>query len=205
MNEQSEMAAQSAMPEPLLEPKPANIQPGSSGGKAAVGALVLFAFSGIAVGLLPMPGFWQSQGPAPTPPGIEQNAQRAVGPSLIRPVLATELQQAIDGMLISDGDKTRLREEMASGKTRAGWLTVSDSDAEDGDQVTILSGGVSQTVRLFHKPTTVAIPYASGVPAIVTGNVDGDGKGITVAVHMGATTFALAPMQVGTSVRVPTP
>jgi hypothetical protein len=60
-------------------------------------------------------------------------------------------------------------------------------------------------VRLFHKPTTVAIPYASGVPAIVTGTVDGDGKGITVAVHMGVGIFRLGQMHVGTSVQVPTP
>ena len=102
---QSEMVAESAIlqPEPLLEPKPllgpkpANIQRELSYGKTVVGAFVLFALSGIAVGLLPMSGFWQSRGSAPPPPGIEQNAQRAVGPSLFRPVLATELQQAIGG------------------------------------------------------------------------------------------------------------
>src|SRR5262245_33145514 len=179
---QSEMAAESAIlqPEPLLEPqplagpKPANIQHELSYGKTVVSTLVLFALGGIAVGLLPMSGFWQTRGSALPPSAIEQNAQQAVGPSLFRPVLATELQQAIDGMPISDRDKTRLGAEVASGRTRVGWLTVSDSHAEDGDQVTIFSGGVSQTVRLFHKPTTVAIPYATGVPAIVTGIVDGD-------------------------------
>jgi hypothetical protein len=42
------------------------------------------------------------------------------------------------------------------------------------------------------------------VAAVVTGKIDGGG-GITVAVHVGASTFRLAPMQVGTSVQVPTP
>jgi hypothetical protein len=134
------MVAESAIlqPEPLLEP---NSQGGLSYGKTAVGILALFALSGIAVGLLPMSGFVQSRGSSPIPPGIEQSAQRAVGPSLFRPVLDTELRPAIDGMLISDRDKTRLAAEVASGETQVGWFTVSDSDVEDGDQVTISVGG----------------------------------------------------------------
>ena len=153
-----------------------------------------------------MPGFGPSQSTAPVPVAIEQAlTQPDFGPSLMRPVLAGEVQQAIDAMLISDGEKAHLRTELASGRTRIGWLSVSDSEAEDGDWVTVSAVGLSQDVRLYHKPTTLAVAYAPGTPVVVTGKIDGDGKGITVAVHVNGSTFPLAAMQIGTSVQVPAP
>jgi hypothetical protein len=179
---------------------------GSGFGKTAIAAIALLVLGGVAVGLLPMPGFGPSQSTAPVPVAIEQPlTQPDAGPGLIRPVLAGELQQAIDGMLISEGEKAHLRTDLASGKTRIGWLSVSDSEAEDGDWVTVSAVGLSQDVRLFHKPTTLAVAYTPGTPVVVTGKIDGDGKGITVAVHVNGSTYPLAPMRIGTSVQVPAP
>jgi hypothetical protein len=193
----------------MPQAEPASTRDAFSLRSSAIGAVALVVMGAIAVGLLP--GFEASQAPAPVPlaieqtaPALEQPAPQHMGPSLIQPVAATDLQKAIDGMLISNSEKARLRDETAAGKTRVGWVTVSDSVAEDGDWVIVSSAGFSQDVRLFHKPTTIAVPYTPGVPAVVTGKVDGGG-GITVAVHVGGSTFRLAPMQVGASVQVPTP
>jgi hypothetical protein len=201
-------AAAQLIPEPQLQPQP---QGGEAEtvfgfGKLAFGAIALLALGGIATGLLSFPGSQPESAPPAAPIAIhEQQAQPQFRPSLIQPVAAADVDRAVGAVLVADADKARLRGEIASGRTRIGWLTVLDSDAEDGDWVTVSSPGFSQQVRLFHAPTTIAVPYAPGMPVTVTGMVDGDGKGITVAVRVGASSFVLAPMQVGTSVQVPTP
>jgi hypothetical protein len=196
------------LPQPLPEalPEPSKSSGGFGIGKTAAGAVGLLLFAGIAVGLIPMPGFGPSQPAPPAPIAIEQTASHPSGPSLIQPIAAAaEMQKAVDSLLVTDTDKAKVRSEIASGKTRIGWITVSDSDAEDGDWVTLTGAGFAQGVQLYHRATTLAVPYAPGVPVTVTGRTDGDGKGITVAVYVGGSSFSLAPMQVGTSVQVPTP
>jgi hypothetical protein len=209
--EQPEMDMQAATraeakprPEPLQAPMPSGQQGGFGAGKMIAGVVGLLLLGGVATGLIGLPGFGPSHAPAPAPVAIEQVVPQR-GPSLIQPVAAAELQKAIDGLLMADTDKAKVRGEINSGKTRIGWITVSDSVFEDGDWVTLSSAGFEQAVRLYHKPTTIAVPYTPGVPVTVTGRVDGDGKGITVAVFVGASSFPLAPMQVGTSVQVPSP
>ena len=71
--------------------------------------------------------------------------------------------------------------------------------------MTVSAAGLSQDVRLFHKPTTLAVAYTPGTPVIVTGKIDGGGGGVTVAVHVNRSTFPLAPMRIGTSVQVSAP
>jgi hypothetical protein len=193
-------------PQPLPEPQRGHAESGFGLGKITFGAIALLALGGIATGILPFPGSQPERVPPTTPVAIEaQQPKPQLMPSLIRPVAAGEVEQAIGAILGTDADKTRLRGEIVSGRTRIGWLTVMDSDAEDGDWVTVSSAGVSQQVQLFHAPTTLAVPYAPGVPVSVTGMVDGDGRGITVAVRVGTNSFVLAPMRPGTSVQVPTP
>jgi hypothetical protein len=199
---QAEALAQQHTPEP--QPEPASSGAGFGLGKSIIGGVALLLVGAIAVGLLPVPGLGPPPQPLPVPLAIEQPVTQPIsGPSLIRPVPAAELQRAIDATQLSDSEKARLRIEVV-GKTRLGWVTVSDSVEEDGDWVIVSSGGFQQDIRLFHRPTTIAVPYTPGVPATVTGKIDGGG-GITVAVHVGASIFPLAPMQVGTSVQVPTP
>jgi hypothetical protein len=218
MNEQSSMMAmQPAVdasgaahpvpePQPLPEPQRSHAESGFGLGKTTLGAIALLALAGIATGIVSFPGSQPERMPPATPVAIEeQQPKPQLMPSLVRPVAAAEVEQAIGAILGTDADKARLRGEIASGRTRVGWLTVLDSDAEDGDWVTVSSAGFSQQVRLYHAPTTIAVPYAPGVPVTVTGMVDGDGKSITVAVRVGTNSFVLAPMQPGTSVQVPTP
>ena len=193
-------------PQPLPEPQRDQGESGFGVGKITLGAIALLALAGIATGLLSFPGSQPERMPPAPPAAIEeQQPKPQLMPSLIRPVAAGDVEQAIGAIPGTDADKARLRGEIASGRTRIGWLTVLDSDAEDGDWVTVSSAGVSQQVQLFHAPTTIAVPYAPGAPVTVTGMVDGDGKGITVAVRVGINSFVLAPMRPGTSVQVPTP
>jgi hypothetical protein len=71
-------------------------------------------------------------------------------------------------------------------RVRLAWITLWDTDAQDGDVVRIESQGYARTVTLAKAPLTFAIPVsASGVVRVV-GVHDGDGGGITVGLASGA-------------------
>ncbi len=128
---QADMLPQHA--EPLPQPEPASNPGGFGFSKGAIGTIALLVGGPMAVGLLPLQELGTSPQPMPVPQAIEQPVtQPNSGPSLIQPALAADLHRAIDGMQLSDADKARLRTEMDSGKTRLGWVTVSDSVAETG-------------------------------------------------------------------------
>ncbi|HEY8025050.1 MAG TPA: hypothetical protein VIF60_10820 [Burkholderiaceae bacterium] len=65
------------------------------------------------------------------------------------------------------------------------WITLWDTDAEDGDVVRIDSQGYSRTVVLKKQPLTFAVPVPKNGVINVTGVRDGDGGGITVGVGSG--------------------
>lgn len=80
--------------------------------------------------------------------------------------------------------------EAAQGQLRARrvrlvWITLWDTDVEDGDVVRIDSQGYSRTVRLTKKGDTFAVPIPADGLIKVTGVKDGDGGGITVGVGSG--------------------
>lgn len=125
-------------------------------------------------------------------------------PQLLRPLQLSELATAIEGMRIPESDKERLRGQVAAGEIRMAWIVLSDWDAEDGDVVLVSAAGYSQQVRLYHRPTTLAVPYKPGAPVTLTGVVDGDNAGITPAVHMGDASLPLK-LRLGQTVQVPTP
>jgi hypothetical protein len=108
-------------------------------------------------------------------------------------------------LAVSEADRANIRAAVTAGTMRLAWITVSDYDAEDGDWVTISAGGFKQDVRLFNKPTSVAVPYVPGMPARVTGLIDGQCcHGITVGVHLAGNVSTL-PLRQGQSIEVPTP
>ena len=65
------------------------------------------------------------------------------------------------------------------------WITLWDTDVEDGDVVRIESQGYSRTVRLTKKGDTFAIPVPASGVVNITGISDGDGGGITVGLASG--------------------
>jgi len=69
---------------------------------------------------------------------------------------------------------------------RLAWITLWDTDVEDGDVVRIDSQGYSRTVVLSKRGVTIAVPVPTDGIITVTGISDGDGGGITVGLASGA-------------------
>ena len=77
------------------------------------------------------------------------------------------------------------------------WITLWDTDVEDGDAVRIESRGYSRTVTLTTKPKTFAVPVPADGVIKVTGVLDGEGGGITVGLASGASQAVFPVMSVG--------
>ncbi|MGO4326255.1 hypothetical protein AB4Z48_11745 [Cupriavidus sp. 2TAF22] len=84
--------------------------------------------------------------------------------------------------------------------TRLIWLTLWDTDDEDGDVVRIQSQGYSRVVTLTRQPMTFAVPAASSGVVNIAGMRDGEGGGITVGVASGASRVTLPIMSVGQTI-----
>jgi hypothetical protein len=80
---------------------------------------------------------------------------------------------------------------------RLAWVTLWDTDAEDGDVVRLDSQGYSRTVTLMKKPVTFAVPVPRDGVIRVTGIRDGEGGGITVGFASGASSAVFPIMSVG--------
>jgi hypothetical protein len=80
---------------------------------------------------------------------------------------------------------------------RLAWITLWDTDAEDGDAVRIDSQGYSRTVTLTKQPVTFAIPVPLDGVVKVTGIRDGEGGGITVGFASGTSRAPFPIMSVG--------
>lgn len=70
-------------------------------------------------------------------------------------------------------------------RVRLAWLTLWDTDVQDGDVVRIESRGYTRTVPLTKAPVTFAIPVPDDGVVKVVGVSDGDGGGITVGLASG--------------------
>lgn len=80
---------------------------------------------------------------------------------------------------------------------RLAWVTLWDTDMEDGDAVRIDSQGYTRTIALTKQPITFAIPVPVDGVVKVTGIRDGEGGGITVGVASGASKAVLPIMSTG--------
>lgn len=82
-------------------------------------------------------------------------------------------------------------------RTRLVWITLWDTDVEDGDVVRIDSQGYSRTIRLTKKGDTFAVPVPASGVIQVTGVNDGDGGGITVGLASGGAKVVFPVMSEG--------
>jgi hypothetical protein len=139
-------------------------------------------------------------------------------------VPAAEMATAIDGMGLSTAQKAAMASQFQAAapeaKTpdipaptaapaaapapsqsthanRLAWITLWDTDAEDGDAVRIDSQGYSRTITLTKQPVTFAVPVPLDGVVKVTGVRDGEGGGITVGFASGASRAAFPIMSVG--------
>jgi hypothetical protein len=89
------------------------------------------------------------------------------------------------------------------GERTLGWLTLWDNFDEDGDIASVSAGGFTQTVPLMHAPTRVLVAYIPGQPVFITGERDGMGGGVTLAVELSTGPLPLPPLAVGHTVALP--
>lgn len=80
---------------------------------------------------------------------------------------------------------------------RLAWITLWDTDTEDGDAVRIDSQGYSRVVVLTKQPVTFAIPIPISGNVNITGMKDGEGGGITVGLASGVSKVVFPIMSVG--------
>jgi hypothetical protein len=177
--------------------------------RSALTLAVLVLGAGLMTGVISIPDFDTAPTHivSPATSSIEAVPQplAQMSSNLLRPVQTSELERAITEVRLAEADKERLRGEIAAGDTRLAWIVLSDWDKEDGDEVLVSAAGYAQHVRLYHRPTTLAVPYNPGAPITLTGNVDGNNGGwITVEVHMGEARVPLS-LRLGQTVQVPTP
>ena len=98
--------------------------------------------------------------------------------------------------------KQQLLTEMDKGERDLAVITLWDNFDQDGDVVSIQSGGVTLTVPLAHAPTKIFLPYKRGAALSITGVRDGGG-GITAAVETTAGAVPLPVLSVGQTIVLP--
>jgi hypothetical protein len=191
-----------------------------------IGARSLIAAAaviGITVGLIhlgsggaswPLHGSGDAVSPANADLRAEQFATLA--PLSLSLVPTSQTAAALDGMRLAPSAKASLAERLpAPGaanavpaqdpaaafpspeRCRLAWITLWDTDAEDGDVVRLDSDGYSRTVTLTKKPLTFAVPVPRDGVVKVTGVRDGEGGGITVGLASGASQAVFPIMSVG--------
>jgi hypothetical protein len=84
-----------------------------------------------------------------------------------------------------------------SNPVRLAWVTLWDTDAEDGDVVRLDSDGYSRTVTLAKKTVRFAVPVPRDGIINVTGIRDGEGGGITVGLASGTSQAVFPIMSLG--------
>jgi hypothetical protein len=156
-----------------------------------------------------------------------QRAFEALGPLTLQAVPIADVSNAIDGMRLTTAEKDALlRESQGEGAAalaevapasnpepistpqaasaaksplRLAWITLWDTDVQDGDVVRIDSQGYSRTITLTKRGETFAVPVPASGIVTVTGIKDGDGGGITVGLASGAAKAVFPIMSTGQS------
>lgn len=95
---------------------------------------------------------------------------------------SADMQQAPRGTVASSSAMPSPATQPA---IRFAWVTLWDSDVEDGDAVRIQSAGYLRTIVLTRQGITFAIPVPADGKITLTGVQDGDGGGITVGLGSG--------------------
>lgn len=133
-------------------------------------------------------------------------------------VSADQWDAAVDSMQLGISDKKAILNDIRSpseklpstntpikrsdARSKLAWITLWDSDAEDGDVVKIDSGGYSRTVNLTKTPVTFAIPVPKNELINVTGMRDGEGGGITTGISSGGTQVVFPIMSAGQKINL---
>jgi hypothetical protein len=125
------------------------------------------------------------------------------GPLPLQTVQPGEVKTAVEALGLPPAEHVALIADLDNSRTRLIWLTLYDSDVEDGDVAEIRSGGFSRTVPLTRRPIKVAVPVGPDGAILLTGSVDGGGGGVTVGVVLPSGPLPLPPLSVGQTLRLP--
>jgi hypothetical protein len=153
-----------------------------------------------------------------------QLAFEALGQTALRAVDPTQISAAVQGMGLTPEARRVLLDDLAyaapqpaetsqapalpqsriepRSPLRLAWVTLWDTDVEDGDVVRIDSEGYSRTVVLTKQGTNFAVPVPQNGVITITGIRDGDGGGVTVGLASGATKAVLPIMSAGQTLRL---
>ena len=134
----------------------------------------------------------------------------ALGVLPLRIVPSAEVEAAVDGMRLTPVVRGTLLTAATMKPTaqpqpatagheplRLAWITLWDTDVQDGDVVRINSQGYSRMVTLTKGGETFAVPVPDNGIVTVTGIEDGDGGGITVGLASGAAKAVFPIMSTG--------
>ncbi|WP_114945961.1 hypothetical protein [Microvirga calopogonii] len=105
-------------------------------------------------------------------------------------------EEAVKAMPVSEAQGRKLIADALAGRQNLGRIVVWDNVSQDGDVISVSSGGLSTNVSLKSTPQTIILPYAKGGSLMVAGVQDGGG-GITVGMDLPTGPLPLPPLKVG--------
>jgi len=115
-------------------------------------------------------------------------AEATTGPLAADAVEPSKVAAAIRSLGLLPEAVGQLSEKVASGAVTMRYIELLNDSTADGDSVAVTAGGITSVVRLFAKPSAVAIPVPAGGTSVrVTGVTDTGAKGIMAAVVAGGT------------------
>lgn len=114
-------------------------------------------------------------------------------------VTPAQTDAALRSLALEPEQETAMRRDVLAGQTKLAWLSLSDSDAEDGDVVTVESVGLRHTMLLTKQPVAVALCLPASGRITLVGVDQGRGGGVTVGIVAGTATYKLPPLAVGGS------
>jgi hypothetical protein len=185
----------SLQPEPLKPFRKASTL--SSFAKALLATTAVISVAGISGAYLSGSPFWATPPSADNVSTAQQemrlHAYEALGALTLQSVTPADYPRAAESLALPDTAKHTLLADIEkqtspspthAGTARLVWVTLWDTDAEDGDVIRIDSHGYSRTVELKKQPVTFAVPTDGNIR--ITGVRDGEGGGITVGLASGA-------------------
>ena len=195
------MADQPLTPEAKL----AGLQPVKAGQAASVGGLAalivacgVFGFANL------LPASQSDRASGAETARLDENFRAARGALLPVDAASREKKATLVAALpMPRMQVQRLFAMVERGERALGWLTLWDNYDEDGDIASVTAGGMTQRVVLTRTPVRILVPYIPGQPVFVTGERDGMGGGVTLAVELSTGPLPLPPLAVGQTVVLP--
>lgn len=117
-------------------------------------------------------------------------------------VAAADRDRALDSMKLPPAERAALATAVDQQQVKLVWITLWDTNVQDGDQVKVTSDSLTIPVALLKANTTIAIPLPASGVVNLTGVHDGGG-GITVGVLSGGKPVNVPVMTPGQQIGIP--